>query len=149
MRLETIVLVAGGAWLAVVVVIVAMCRAAKYSDEVMDRDIARAVASRNEPEIAWPPAAGRALRTLDLDQAAALLGITPVMLLGWETRYGFPTASPSEQRYSELEVLALRDSLEDGVSIASAVSRAREKCRHRRAPAGVQSPRRRDGGIAS
>jgi hypothetical protein len=129
--------------------VVAMCHAAKYSDDVMDRDLARTLASRDEPEIAWPPAAGRPLRTLDLDQAADLLGVTPVMLAGWEARYGFPTSSPSEQRYSEIEVLALRDTLEDGISIASAVNRAREKCRHRRAPVSVQSPDRRDGGLAS
>jgi hypothetical protein len=75
------------------------------------------------------------LRTLDLDDAATLLGVRPQTLLAWEARYGFPKSSPCEPRYSESEVLALRDSIADGVSIAWAVRRAREKIRGRRAPA--------------
>jgi hypothetical protein len=78
-----------------------------------------------------------------------LLGVSPETLLGWEMRYGFPTASPVEQRYSPSEVIALRDSLEDGLSIASAVVRAREKAKRRRSPAGARLADDRDGDVAS
>ena len=83
------------------------------------------------------------------DDAASLLGVSPETLLAWEMRYGFHTASPVEQRYSPSEVLALRASLEDGLSIASAVVRAREKAKRRRATAGARLGDDRDGGIAS
>jgi DNA-binding XRE family transcriptional regulator len=73
----------------------------------------------------------RSLRTLDLDQAAMLLGVSPQTLLAWEARYSFPTSSPSESRYNESEVLALRDSLREGASIAGAVARARKKINRR------------------
>jgi len=91
----------------------------------------------------------QALRTLSLDEAAALLGINPHTLLAWEARYGFPTSSPSESRYSHSEVRALRDGLRDGVSIASAVARARAQTRRRRAVATAHPGDRRGGGLAS
>ena len=95
------------------------------------------------------PRSGRALRTLGLDEAAALLMIDPYTLVAWEARYGFPTSSPSEALYSESEVLALRDALRDGVSVASAVAQARTRARRRRTTASAQLGDRRGGGVAS
>jgi hypothetical protein len=145
--LEIIALVAIGIWVAVMLVAVSACRAAKRSDETMDTDLARAAG--RDAEVAPSPTPERSLRDLDLDDAASLLGIGPETLLAWEARYGFPTASPLEQRYSASEVLALRDSLEDGLSIASAVTRAREKAKRRRTPAGARFGDHRGGGLAS
>ncbi len=149
MRLEVIGLVEVGIWVAVALVAVSACRAAKRSGEVMDCDLARASAANRDATVTFSPAVERPPRTLDLDDAASLLGVSPETLLAWEMRYGFPTASPVEQRYSPSEVIALRGSLEDGLSIASAVLRAREKAKRRRAPAGARLVDDRDGGIAS
>jgi hypothetical protein len=91
----------------------------------------------------------RQLRTLDLDHAALLLGVAPQTLLAWEARYGFPASPPSTHRYSESEVLALRDSLEEGASIAWAVSRAREKINRRAAHRAVGPHHHREGGLRS
>ncbi len=151
MRLEVIALAAFGIWVAVALVAVSACRAAKRSDDAMRTDLARAAAASRDGEITPSPAPApqRPLRALDLDHAASLLGVSPETLLAWEMRYGFPTASPLEQRYSPSEVLALRDSIEDGLSIASAVTRAREKARRRRPTAGARLGDHRDGGLAS
>jgi hypothetical protein len=145
MRLETILLVAIGGWIAFVVVVLSMCRAAKRSDEAMDMTMA---AGRG-PEIAGSPPSGRPLRSLGLDHAARLLGVSPHTLLAWQVRYGFPTSSPSEPRYNQSEVLALRDSLAHGLSIASAVSRARQQTKRRRGATATPPFDRRDGGVAS
>ncbi len=91
----------------------------------------------------------QALRTLSLDDAAAMLEIEPHTLLAWEARYGFPTSSPSEPRYSRSEVLALRDGLRDGVSVASAVAQARTRTRRRRVTTTAHLGDRRGGGLAS
>jgi hypothetical protein len=147
--LEMIALVAIGIWVIVTLVAMSACRAARRSDEAMDTDLARAAAVGRGAGVSRSPAPERALRHLDLDEAASLLGISPETLLAWEARYGFPTASPLEQRYSASEVLALRNSLEDGLSIASAVTRAREKAKRRRAPAGARFGDHRGGGLAS
>lgn len=151
MRLEVIALAAFGIWVAVALVAVSACRAAKRSDNAMRMDLARASAVSGDDEITPSPSPSprRPLRTLDLDDAASLLGISPETLLAWEMRYGFPTASPLEQRYSPSEVLALRDSIEDGLSIASAVARAREKAKRRRPTAGARLGDHRDDGVAS
>jgi hypothetical protein len=149
MRLEVIALAAFGTWVAVALVAVSACRAAKRSDNAMRADLARAAAVSSDDEITSSPAPQRPLRTLDLDDAASLLGVRPETLLAWEMRYGFPTASPLEQRYSPSEVLALHDSIEDGLSIASAVARAREKTKRRRPTAGAPLGDHRDGGVAS
>lgn len=149
MGLEIIALVAIGIWCAVTLIAVSACRAAKRSDEAMDTDLARAGAVGPDARAARSPALERSLRDLDLDDAASLLGIGSETLLAWEARYGFPTASPLEQRYSASEVRALRDSLEDGLSIASAVTRARDKAKRRRAPAGAPFGDHRGGGLAS
>jgi hypothetical protein len=147
MLLEVLLAVAAGVGIAVVLFVVSMCGAAKWSDEAMDAALADAardagIASSSSPS-------EQALRTLSVDDAAALLGIDPYTLLAWRARYGFPTSSPSEALYSESEVLALRDALRDGVSVASAVARARAQTRRRRAAATAQLGDRRGGGLAS
>jgi hypothetical protein len=139
--LEIIVLAAVGIWTAVMLLVISLCRAAKWSDYDMD--------TASERTIAQSPAADRTLRTLDLSRAAALLGVAPETLLAWEARYGFPTSSPSERRYNESEVLALRDNISDGASIAAAIARARERTNRRRAPTEAWVADRRDGGLAS
>lgn len=128
-----LVLVAG-AWIAMMLFVVSLCATAKLSDEATDVALAEA-ARETAAARSGSPSPERALRTLSLDDAAALLGIDPYLLLAWEARYGFPTSSPSEGRYSRSEVLTLRDCLDDGVSIASAVARARARTRRRRAAA--------------
>jgi hypothetical protein len=141
MQLKIILSVAIGGWVAAVLLVVSLCRAAKRSDEAMERAVAEAmeravaeaIAAGRSPEIAHAPPLERPLRSLGLEHAAALLGVSGDTLLAWHARYGFPTSSPAEPHYSQSEVLALRDSLEDGLSIASAVSRARQRTKRRRA----------------
>lgn len=149
MSIELIVSVTIGVWSAVVLLVVSLCRAAKRSDEAMDSALAGAMAAARGAGIVPSSSAEWSLRTLSLDDAAALLGVHPHTLLAWETRYGFPTSSPSEGHYNQSEVLALRDSLEDGVSIASAVIRARAQIKGRRAVTDSHLVDHRDGGLAS
>ena len=139
--MEWILLAAIGIWIAVVLLVISLCRAAKWSDDAMDAALARAIADS--------PATDQALRTLDLGHAAALLGVAPDTLLAWEARYGFPTSSTSDRRYSQSEVIALRDSISDGVSITAAVAQARQRSRRRSRPARAWAGNHRDGGLAS
>jgi hypothetical protein len=141
MGLEAIVLGATGIWVAVILFVIGLCRAAKCGDHDMEAALAQ--------PIAQPPTVERTLRTLDLSQAAAALGVTPETLLAWEERYGFPTSSASERRYNQSEVLALRDNISDGFSIAAAVARARAAARRRRTPTGAWVADHRDDGLAS
>jgi hypothetical protein len=147
MRLEMIISVAIGLWLAVMLLVVSLCRASNPSDEAADPALANAKAG--EVDTTGLPPSGQPLRTLSLDRAATLLGVTPHTLLEWDARYGFPTSSSLERRYNQAEVLALRESLADGLSIASAVTRARERSRHRRGPTAPRLIDHRDGGLAS
>jgi len=144
-----VLVLAAGAWIAVVLFVVSLCGSAKWADDAMDMALENAVDALRDTEGAGPAASEHALRTLSLDEAAAMLGIDPYTLLAWETRYGFPTSSASDSHYSQYEVLALRDSLRDGVSVASAVARARAQTRRRRAAAAAQLGDRRGGGLAS
>jgi DNA-binding transcriptional MerR regulator len=69
------------------------------------------------------------MRYLKTSEAAALLNVSPNTLRAWERRFGFPKPqrSPGRHRlYTHGEVAALRDALQEGLSISSAVSRARE-----------------------
>jgi DNA-binding transcriptional MerR regulator len=69
------------------------------------------------------------MRYLKTSEAAALLNVSPNTLRAWERRFGFPKPqrSPGRHRlFTHGEVAALRDALQDGLSISSAVSRARE-----------------------
>ncbi len=69
------------------------------------------------------------MRQLKTSEAAALLGVSPSTLRAWERRFGFPRPQRSAGRqrlFTHGEIAALRDALQDGLSISSAVSRARE-----------------------
>jgi DNA-binding transcriptional MerR regulator len=69
------------------------------------------------------------MRYLKTSEAASLLNVSPNTLRAWERRFGFPKPqrSPGKHRlFTHGEVAALRDALQEGLSISSAVSRARE-----------------------
>jgi MerR family transcriptional regulator, light-induced transcriptional regulator len=72
------------------------------------------------------------VRTLKTSEAAALLNVSANTLRAWERRFDYPQPhrTPGKHRvYVYGEVAALRDALRDGLSISSAVSRARESLR--------------------
>src|SRR5919197_2502582 len=72
---------------------------------------------------------GLPVRTLKTSEAAAVLNVSPNTLRAWERRFGYPKPqrSPGQHRlYTHGEVIALRDALQEGLSISSAISRARE-----------------------
>src|SRR5438045_9177925 len=76
-----------------------------------------------------PPTLHSDVRTLKTSEAAALLNVSPNTLRAWERRFGYPQPqrSPGKHRlYTHGEVAALRDALQEGLSISSAVSRRRE-----------------------
>jgi MerR family transcriptional regulator, light-induced transcriptional regulator len=69
------------------------------------------------------------VRYLKTSEAAAVLNVSPNTLRAWERRFGFPKPqrSPGKHRlFTHGEIAALRDALQEGLSISSAVSRARE-----------------------
>jgi DNA-binding transcriptional MerR regulator len=69
------------------------------------------------------------VRYLKTSEAAALLNVSPNTLRAWERRFGFPKPQRSKGKhrlFTHGEVAALRDALQEGLSISSAVSRARE-----------------------
>lgn len=69
------------------------------------------------------------MRFLKTSEAAALLNVSPNTLRAWERRFGYPKPqrSPGKHRlYTHGEVAALNEALQEGLSISSAVSRARE-----------------------
>jgi DNA-binding transcriptional MerR regulator len=69
------------------------------------------------------------MRFLKTSEAAALLNVSPNTLRAWERRFGYPKPqrSPGKHRlYTHGEIAALRDALQEGLSISSAISRARE-----------------------
>jgi MerR family transcriptional regulator, light-induced transcriptional regulator len=69
------------------------------------------------------------MRRLKTSEAAALLNVSPNTLRAWERRFGFPRPQRSKGRhrmYTHDEVASLRDALQEGLSISSAVSRVRE-----------------------
>ena len=69
------------------------------------------------------------MRTLKTSEAAALLNVSPNTLRAWERRFGYPKPQRSagqHRQYTHWEIAALRDALRQGLSISSAVSRARE-----------------------
>lgn len=69
------------------------------------------------------------MRTLKTSEAASLLNVSPNTLRAWERRFGYPKPQRSAGRhrlYTHGEVAALRDALQQGLSISSAISRARE-----------------------
>lgn len=69
------------------------------------------------------------MRYLKTSEAAGLLNVSPNTLRAWERRFDFPkpARSPGKHRlFTHGEIAALRDALQEGLSISSAVSRARE-----------------------
>ncbi len=69
------------------------------------------------------------MRYLKTSEAAQLLNVSPNTLRAWERRFDFPKPqrSPGQHRlFTHGEIAALRDALQEGLSISSAVSRARE-----------------------
>jgi hypothetical protein len=146
MQIEVIVSLAIGLWIALLVPVISLCRVGRRADEVMDTALASARAAGGDQAMTVSRSSERPLRSLSLNRAACLLGVSPPTLLDWESRYGFPTSTLSEPRYSEAEVLALRDCLEKGHSIAASVSLARER---RRAAAVSRLHDHRDGELAS
>ncbi|MDX6650745.1 MAG: MerR family transcriptional regulator, light-induced transcriptional regulator [Solirubrobacteraceae bacterium] len=71
----------------------------------------------------------RSVRYLKTSEAASLLNVSPNTLRAWERRFGYPKPqrSPGKHRlYTHGEIAALKDALQEGLSISSAVSRARE-----------------------
>src|SRR3989441_11329716 len=71
----------------------------------------------------------RSVRFLKTSEAATLLNVSPNTLRAWERRFGYPKPqrSPGKHRlYTHGEIAALREALQEGLSISSAVSRARE-----------------------
>jgi len=149
MQVALVVFVAIGLWIALLLVVVSLCRAAKRSDDAVHSAVAKHAAAAHDPAGTRSAAPELRLRTLSLGNAATLLGVSPETLLIWESRYGFPTSSTSERRYNQTEVLALRECLEDGLSISSAVVRAREQTRRRRSATAARLAEHRDGGLAS
>ncbi len=74
-----------------------------------------------------PP--GQAARTLKMQDAAALLNVSPSTLRSWERRFGYPAplrSAGGHRMYPHDEIIALRDALGESLSISSAVGRARE-----------------------
>ena len=70
------------------------------------------------------------MRTLKTSEAASFLNVSPNTLRAWERRFGYPTPMRTEGKhrlYTHGEIAALRDALKEGLSISSAISRAREK----------------------
>jgi DNA-binding transcriptional MerR regulator len=69
------------------------------------------------------------MRYLKTSEAASLLNVSPNTLRAWERRFDFPKPARSQGKhrlFTHGEVAALRDALQEGLSISSAVSRARE-----------------------
>jgi MerR family transcriptional regulator, light-induced transcriptional regulator len=68
------------------------------------------------------------MRDLWLDEAAAVLCVSPDTLQAWERRFSFPhqvAGASGQHRYVCDEVFALRESLETGLSVVSAIDKAR------------------------
>lgn len=69
------------------------------------------------------------MRTLKTSEAAALLNVSCNTLRAWERRFDYPNPQRSSGRhrlYAHGEIVALRHALQQGPSVSSAVSRARE-----------------------
>lgn len=72
------------------------------------------------------------MRTLKTSEAAGMLNVSANTLRAWERRFDYPKPQRTAGKhrvYVHGEVAALRDALRDGLSISSAVSRARESLR--------------------
>src|SRR3954447_131584 len=70
-----------------------------------------------------------AVRTLKTSEAAAALNVSPNTLRAWERRFAYPKpqrTAGQHRLYTDRDIFALRDALQQGLSISSAVARARE-----------------------
>lgn len=68
------------------------------------------------------------MQYLKVREAAQRLHVSPSTLRAWEHRFGFPKPerSPGGHRlYRHVDIVALRDALEQGLSVASAIARVR------------------------
>jgi MerR family transcriptional regulator, light-induced transcriptional regulator len=68
------------------------------------------------------------MRYLQLAEAAAVLCVSQDTLRAWEQRFGYPRSvggAAGRPCYRYDEVIALRDSLQAGLSITSAINQAR------------------------
>ena len=64
------------------------------------------------------------VRTLKTSEAAAVLNVSPNTLRAWERRFGYPKpqrTAGKHRLYTHGEVAALRDALQEGLSISSAM----------------------------
>src|SRR4051812_19175849 len=78
-------------------------------------------------EVQVPPTLLFDVRTLKTSEAAALLNVSPNTLRTWERRFGYPRPMRSRgnhRLYVYAEIVSLRDALEAGLTISSAVSMA-------------------------
>ena len=72
---------------------------------------------------------GDTMRTLKTSEAAALLNVSANTLRAWEQRFGYPKPQRTAGRHRQYtygEIAALRDALQQGLSISSAISHTRE-----------------------
>jgi MerR family transcriptional regulator, light-induced transcriptional regulator len=70
----------------------------------------------------------REMRDLRPDEAAAMLRVSPETLRAWEQRFGYPHSvfrATGQRRYPNREVIALRNTLNAGLSVAAAINKAR------------------------
>jgi DNA-binding transcriptional MerR regulator len=68
------------------------------------------------------------MRDLRPDEAAAMLRVSPDTLRAWEQRFGYPHSvfrTTGQRRYADREVIALRSTLDTGLSVAAAIKKAR------------------------
>src|SRR5919107_2993131 len=99
---------------------------------VSSSDIVQTDGSSNAaatPLVHFSESGATALRTLKTSEAAAVLNVSPNTLRAWERRFGYPKpqrTAGKHRLYTHGEVAALRDALQEGLSISSAISRARE-----------------------
>ena len=69
------------------------------------------------------------MRSLRTREAATLLNVSPNTLRTWERKFGYPAPQRSQGRhraYAYGEIVALRDALQGGLSVESAISVVRE-----------------------
>lgn len=62
------------------------------------------------------------------DEAAAMLHVSPDTLRAWELRFGYPHSvfkKTGQRRYADREVIALRRTLDAGLSVSAAIKQAR------------------------
>ena len=65
-----------------------------------------------------------------------MLRVSPETLRAWEQRFGYPhsvSRATGQRRYAQREVIALRNTLEAGLSVAAAINKARRVSTGRRA----------------